>query len=613
MSVALLVETEEEARRLLVAGSDLAQEDFRLKKLLPKIQALSPSAPVFARIAELMEKTLSSEKEGASALLLELSSLVGAVLQTQGQTHLEGRLEPLPKLAVPLTTTVPYRRIKPVIEALTSKGAGRLSTIVEAWNEGCFRDSRLIEPLALALDDSYPEISDTAAEILESIGPAVIHLLKDQLDIHGGKGHGRRVKLIASLSEHPDVDFFTGIVDSGSNEARLSAIRELRGLPNCEPILIGLVTERKKEVREAALSALAGFDTETAVNWISEAFHGKDRLLAMNAVKESRTEAISRMLLSEGEVILDELLKSEKPPGLFTKKPEPPSEELLLTAAQIFDCMEGKQTDEIAVFLGRCMTHIRHLKECPLQPAWCDQMNSLGELIAKNLFVLGSPEALKLLLSAEESGGGVTAWSFAAALLHDEPASVYNRFAKHIRKGRKAMEGHDVLSVLDMVTEFAEPYRLPEYRQSAHHRFKPMKDLQASPFSLDPRWCVALADAEETLLTSRLVNPKQPAAIRYLAGRFKGNLSYDNPELKITLLGLLQADYADSGKLVLEALEFNRKKGGALSSYYMNEFLKIARLLPPGAIPTLNAYIQNVEDPLATKLLEVIQYIKAKV
>jgi hypothetical protein len=86
MSIQVLIEVQKEIRRLSIAGSDLCVNDFRLKKLLPSMQKSGESVPVFKKISELLEKAITPSGDKASQNLLELTTLVNAVLYTQGET-----------------------------------------------------------------------------------------------------------------------------------------------------------------------------------------------------------------------------------------------------------------------------------------------------------------------------------------------------------------------------------------------------------------------------------------------------------------------------------------------------------------------------------------------
>src|SRR6478736_5460115 len=95
MSIAVLSQVYDEARRLAVAGSAVARGDYRLKKLLPPLEQAGAKAPVFARVAEAAKAVVEGPEEAAAGNLLELASLVTAVLYTQGESGRPGTLEPI--------------------------------------------------------------------------------------------------------------------------------------------------------------------------------------------------------------------------------------------------------------------------------------------------------------------------------------------------------------------------------------------------------------------------------------------------------------------------------------------------------------------------------------
>ncbi|MDD2402885.1 MAG: HEAT repeat domain-containing protein, partial [Clostridia bacterium] len=61
MSIPLLIEIQSEVRRLLIAGSELAIEDFRLKKLLLPVKKAGKSIPIFSKVADSLEKVFDSD------------------------------------------------------------------------------------------------------------------------------------------------------------------------------------------------------------------------------------------------------------------------------------------------------------------------------------------------------------------------------------------------------------------------------------------------------------------------------------------------------------------------------------------------------------------------
>src|SRR5689334_19051121 len=95
MSIALLTQVYDQVRRLAIAGSVVAPGDFRLKKLIAPMEQAGAKAPVFARVAQAMTAVVDAKEMEATDALLELTTLVNAILYTQGETGAPGALEPI--------------------------------------------------------------------------------------------------------------------------------------------------------------------------------------------------------------------------------------------------------------------------------------------------------------------------------------------------------------------------------------------------------------------------------------------------------------------------------------------------------------------------------------
>ncbi|HLQ46161.1 MAG TPA: hypothetical protein VK137_15575, partial [Planctomycetaceae bacterium] len=76
MSIAVLTQVYDEMRRLAIAGSVVAGGDFRLKKLIAPLEKVGEKAPVFAKVAQAAQAVVESNEKTASAVLLELTTLV---------------------------------------------------------------------------------------------------------------------------------------------------------------------------------------------------------------------------------------------------------------------------------------------------------------------------------------------------------------------------------------------------------------------------------------------------------------------------------------------------------------------------------------------------------
>src|SRR5262249_17949424 len=121
MSIAVLTQVYDEMRRLAVAGSVVAGGDFRLKKLVPALEQAGAKAPVFAKVAQAVKAVVDGGEKSSATSLLELTTLVNAILYTQGETGSAGALEAIETtdLGMP-TAQASARMLKPLLEALTT-------------------------------------------------------------------------------------------------------------------------------------------------------------------------------------------------------------------------------------------------------------------------------------------------------------------------------------------------------------------------------------------------------------------------------------------------------------------------------------------------------------
>src|SRR5205823_3996557 len=187
MSIAILTEVYDEMRRLAIAGSVVATGDFRLKKLIPPLEQSGSKAPVFTKVAVAAKAVVEGNEQTSAQALLDLTTLVNAILYTQGETGASGTLQPIETtdLGAPVTQ-VGARTLKPLLEALTTTGSGRMEVIRDAYEREAFRDLRLVKPALEAIDDGYAEISDFIADkILPLYGKAILPELRAKFDLKG--------------------------------------------------------------------------------------------------------------------------------------------------------------------------------------------------------------------------------------------------------------------------------------------------------------------------------------------------------------------------------------------------------------------------------------------
>src|SRR5207253_3029917 len=133
MSLALIQESAKEVRRLAIAGSPLAVGDFRLKKLIAPLEQAGAKVPVFAQVAKAISDLVNGKEADTPAHLLSLSTLLNAILYTQGQTSAEGACEALEVFPAKCSSTrTTARLLNPLVQALTSTGAERFKLVKAA-------------------------------------------------------------------------------------------------------------------------------------------------------------------------------------------------------------------------------------------------------------------------------------------------------------------------------------------------------------------------------------------------------------------------------------------------------------------------------------------------
>src|SRR5262245_22307993 len=133
MSIAVLTQVYDEVRRLSIAGSVVAPGDFRLKKFVPPLEQAGAKAPVFAKVKEAVTKLVESTDKTSAEALLDLSTLVNAILYTQGETGRAGQLAAIETTDLGQQATQASARVlKPLLEALSTTGSGRLEIIRDA-------------------------------------------------------------------------------------------------------------------------------------------------------------------------------------------------------------------------------------------------------------------------------------------------------------------------------------------------------------------------------------------------------------------------------------------------------------------------------------------------
>lgn len=611
MSIALLFNLQTEIRRLSIAGSELSAGDFALKKLLPGIKKTGESVPIFGRIAGSLEKLIETSPEKASENLIDLSTLLNAVLYTQCQTDVQGDIKDIECIPIDAKTSASFRQLSPVIEALTTKGSGRLEIITNAFENGVFKDIRLIMPAINALDDAYVEIADfVQTSILPSYGESILPFLEKNLDLEGGKINARKLELLHKLGGTKYTELYMKALDNGSADVKISAIKAIKDSEDSEKILLDLCKDRKKDVRQEAYFALAEKGTSAASLKLMEAFKGKDFEIAVNPVRQDKSSYMSELIVEEGQNILKHI------------NPENPSKDLLKKLAAIMHCTTHRKDTNVFQFLKETLTSNEYLSKITIDNeikyiTRVYNISVFSHYVAYTIMLLGTQEAYDFLDSIKDmQKNELISYSFESAIKGKSPEYVFDNYSPYVGKGKNSIVGQQTIAIMDKLVTFEERFAKAASRSaSGYYDYDYDTDEYISSASnrkiiWDKRWLDLLMDLKQDEIVFRLAHKGNERCIQYMLARLSKDQTLVKSKTIHILFGLAQAGYSELNSTIMDTL---RKTDVNRIGYYNYDAMELLKLLP-------SEYAKDIEEVAAgvnyeyvkNNLLEVAEFIKGK-
>lgn len=579
MSIDLLFELQHEVRRLFIAGSGMAAGDLRLQKMLPQLQKLGESAPVFNRMAQAVSQVLDTDTSGSASRLLELGMLLNSVLYTQGKTETKEELVPMEGTGAKLSTSIPYRKLHPLIEALTQKGQGRMEQIRQGYDDGLFHDFRVIPAAVSGLDDSYVEIPDFLhRKVLPTLGMEALPALQQQFWLDGGKGDARRLELIHDLLPTSALDLLLQAAKQGSTEVRSTAIELLGDYPDQEDFILEQADDKKKEVRRAALFALSRLGTEQAIARLYKALGSKDQDLAIEPIQLCKANDLTLSVIGHAESVLERIVQRTKV--------EDSAQQLLADIRSL----QGKRVPEVVDFLEKLLSTPNFI---------VPETEVVQEAAADLLLQLDLPQADSFAVTLHEVyNRKFIAYSFRAAIKILPPEDVYERFC-HDLKDKKQPAAKDLLRVLYEVT----PTLL-------HQADEPNEVASANFVTWDPRWVHLFVKLDEEELVCRFAQDPDPKVTAYLVKKCEELPNLNRNKTANMLLILFSQNYPDAPRLLMDILE----KGGSKQFYYLDRVqLTLLSLLPRPYAERLQQFAEGLSyQGMKNQLLEIAETIAAK-
>lgn len=265
MDLQALYDLKERLEHAAMAGTSLLQEDFRLKRAAEALAPLAAASPVFAKITSSTQSLLAAPAGDRGKALLDVLSLVNAVVYTQGTANVPGELTPW-KPGSRTYVQAPCSQLQPLLTALGGTGSGRTSQVRTAWetHPEYFRDFRVLPYVIGALGDSSSELSELISQILRRQGTDVVPLLEAGFDRKGKREMVRRVQLIEALAGAQENDFYLSELEGAEKEVRSALIYALRHNEANAQKLVELCQTERGNGKKAAHWALAKLESATA-------------------------------------------------------------------------------------------------------------------------------------------------------------------------------------------------------------------------------------------------------------------------------------------------------------------------------------------------------------
>lgn len=270
MNIEPLYELKERLNTSAVAGISLITEDFRLKRAIEQMEPLAKAVPIFAKIYQGALHILEAPEEQRADVLLDELALIDAVLVTQAAVGINGELSVVPaEIKEKVITDVPYSKVAPALEALTTTGSGHYAFLVEMHKESpeSFQDFRLRSALVDGLRAGYSELADQVEQWLMEEDESILPYLKQGFQGDGKKEMVRRVHIIEKIAGAKENDWYIAMLDTAQKEVRETLIYALRHEKKNEELLLNLIKTEKSAGKKAAIWALIHMDSEAVYEY----------------------------------------------------------------------------------------------------------------------------------------------------------------------------------------------------------------------------------------------------------------------------------------------------------------------------------------------------------
>ncbi|MBA2113654.1 hypothetical protein [Bremerella alba] len=601
MSIAVLAQVYDEVRRLSIAGSNVAPGDFRLKKLISPLEKSGEKAPVFKKVAESVGKVVESNESTSAEALLDLSTLVNAILYTQGEVGATGDLTPVEQIGQGiLPKRTPASLLKSVANALTTTGSGRLELIQESLSQDPFPDPRLLGPAIDALDGSYYEVGDLVEKsILPQYGKSIVPIVLEKFDRKGGAGDARRLSLLHRVDPTGAESIIHEVLEDGSSEVKIVAISKLRDPKNVS-FLIEQSKAKGTKVRDAAFSALAVINNAAAAKYLVQRMKEKGHLRSIREGLKTRHPDAVKVLLAETRLAWQTLLDTKE----TDKNAHEAAHTRLVTLLAALEHRTDKGTEKLLLELFPHRAAITKA-EGKLGSKTCAHsvMTRMSEC---------SDKTRDLLISEHETYDDYElAIATQAAIQQGNPAQFYDEFHGYLENAKTAKtKKRAAQSKAEAITQ-----AIGNRVGSIYHYWYETVDkereqeLAQKRDQVDPRWLDLAVKHNNMELIFALARPDHGMAHKAIEAELKKRLKMKRVDYHLmdVLLAIIRSKHPDTVDLIIEAIRSTSKRSMGYYSY------GIARLIPAldkNAVPKLELLLGELPDTEADRYVLAVAELK---
>ncbi len=378
MDLSPVYELQERLRTAIIAGANLLNEDFRLKRAAEAIKPFASASPVFAKLCQQMELLLSPGCSTPAGVLLDTISLADAVICTLGTvevktetTDVELPLSFHPEKYTennPYIFNVPYSQVKTLINALTTTGSGNYSTVNDMLQTypDIFKDYRVRYALVCALGAPYYELVNLARNYLSQCSTEIIPILKKDFDPKGKKEMVHRINIITEIAGASENSFYLEMLETATGDVRTALITALGYEPaNFERLLSMAKTERGKN-KQCVLNILARMESveesEELYNLFKQTIK-KNLPSALIALMPSTTVCASRVIAEECMEQLPKIIAA------IEKDNASEIQKKLTPFCRLVEALPGKHGDEVYMCYKQLLLESKTLDQGSLNPS----------------------------------------------------------------------------------------------------------------------------------------------------------------------------------------------------------------------------------------------------